>query len=74
MDVELFVDWLAKSAQKHRKISENDARDEYRKAIFSGNPGILRIIHAKNPHATEWKIIYDYTCSECQKVAHISKT
>ncbi len=73
IDAELFVDWLAKSVLKHRKISIEEAREEYKKALVSNPDAILKIIQAKHPEISEWKIIYDYVCEECRKVVHSSK-
>ena len=73
MDAELFVEWLARSLMKHKKIELEQAREEYRKALISNPDAILKIIQSKHPEISKWKIIYDYVCDECRKVVHSPK-
>ena len=70
VDAELFVEWLAKSAMKHKKMSMEEALKDCRKALFSNTAAMLKILRAKHPEISEWKIIYDYVCEECQKIVH----
>ena len=74
IDAETFIEWLARSGMKHKKMSVEEAKDAYKKSLFSGDERMLKIIQAKVPRASEWKIIYDYTCAVCQKIVHASKT
>ena len=73
IDTQLFVEWLARSLMKHKNIRLNDAIEEYRSALISNPDAILKIIQAKHPEISEWKIVYDYVCDECQKIVHLSK-
>ena len=73
IDAQLFTEWLAKSATKHKRMPLDEAVEAYRRALISNPKAILKIIQAKHPEVSEWKIIYDYVCDECQKVVHSSK-
>ena len=73
MDAQLFTEWLARSLMKHRKIELEQAQEEYRKAMISNPDAILKILRAKHSEISEWKIIYDYVCDECQKAVHLSE-
>ena len=65
ISTDIFVEWLARSVIKHKKISLEQAREDSKKALFSNPAAILKILKHKNHDVTDWKIVYDFVCDDC---------